>query len=164
MSTPSQNVTIERVRADLNGAYLAIAGIVVLNIAVFLDWASTEGDDNGFSGYEADSLIPFIAYLGVGFAVALLYAGQRAYRRQHRGLTLASLAVGVAALLQSLAWALDVPGAAERQSELGADLGTWVGVVGAALWVAGSALLAKEPEGDTEHDRGHHDAEAVHGR
>ena len=29
-----------------------------------------KGDDNGFSGYEADSLIPFIAYLGVLAAIA----------------------------------------------------------------------------------------------
>lgn len=157
MSDSNQNprVQIERVRANMTGAYVAIAGIVVFNIAVFLDWATNEGDAKGFSGYESDSLIPFMAYLGIGFAAALLYAGSRAYRRQHRGLSLASMAVGIAVLLQSLAWGLDIPGAAERQSELGADLGTWIGVLGAALWAVGSGLLAKEPEGDPEHDRVH---------
>jgi len=144
---------IERVAANVTGAYVAIAGIAIFNVAVFLDWATPEGDATGFSGYEADSLIPFQAYLGIGFAAALLYAAKRAYRNQHRGLSLASMAVGIAVTLQALAWGFDVMGAAERQSELNADLGTWVGLVGGILWAVGSGMLAKEPEGDTEHDR-----------
>jgi hypothetical protein len=126
-----------------------------LNIAVFLDWATPEGEEAGFSGYESDSLLPFAAFLGIGFAVALLYAASRAYRRQHRGLSLASMAVGLAVTLQSLAWILDVPGAAERQSELSADIGSWVGLVGAVVWTVGSGMLANEPEGDPERDRVH---------
>lgn len=152
-SSTTNDVTVERVRAAMTGAYVALAGVVIFNLAVFLDWATGEGDDSGFSGYESDSLIPFMAYLGIGFVAALLYAGKRAYRRQHRGLSLASMAVGIAVSLQSLAWILDVPGAAERQSELGADLGTWVGLLGAVLWAAGSGMLASQPEGDPEHDR-----------
>lgn len=163
MSTSTRDLTVDRVRAAMTGAYVALAGVVIFNLAVFLDWATSEGDDSGFSGYESDSLIPFMAYLGIGFAVALLYAGKRADRRQHRGLSLASMAVAVAVVVQCLAWLLDVPGAAERQSELGADLGTWVGLLGASLWAVGSGLLAKEPEGDVEHDRVHRttDADAV---
>jgi ABC-type Fe3+-siderophore transport system permease subunit len=137
----------------MTGAYVAIAGVVIFTIAVFLDWATPEGEDAGFSGYESDSLLPFAAFLGIGFTVALLYAASRAYRRQHRGLSLASMAVGLAVTLQALAWVINVPGAAERQSELNADLGTWVGLVGAAVWAIGSGMLANEPEGDIERDR-----------
>lgn len=151
-STSHAPARTERVAAPMTGAYVAIAGIALYNIAVFLDWATPEGDATGFSGYESDSLVPFQAYLGIGFAAALLYAGKRAYRNQHRGLSLASMAVGIAVTLQSAAWALDVQGAAERQSELGADLGTFVGLLGGILWAVGSGLLAREPEGDREHD------------
>lgn len=163
-SRHNSGVDIERVAANLTGLYVAIAGIVIFNIAVFLDWATNEGDDAGFSGYESDSLIPFMAYLGIGFAVALLYASKRAYRNQHRGLSLASMAVGLAVFLQALAWGFDIPGAAERQSELNADLGTWVGVLGGALWAIGSGLLAKEPEGDPEHDKVHNNKNTDAGR
>ena len=139
-------------RANLTGAYVATAGVVIFNIAVFLSWATTDGDES-FSAYEADSLWPFAAYLGIGFAVALLYASSRAYRRQHRGLSLASMAVGIAVTLQVLAWVLDVPGAAERGSEWSEDVGAYVGLLGAALWAIGSGMLAQELEGDPEHDR-----------
>ncbi len=145
-------VEIERVRANPTGMYVTIAGVVVFNIAVFLEWATTDSD--GFSGYEADSLWPYAAYLGLGFAVALLYAASRAYRRQHRGLTLASMAVGLATTLQCIAWLIDIPGAAERATGDPAA-GVWVGLLGALLWTVGSAMLANEPEGDPEHDRVH---------
>jgi ABC-type Fe3+-siderophore transport system permease subunit len=154
LSTPhTSGAELDRVRANMTGAYVAIAGVVIFTIAVFLDWATPEGEEAGFSGYESDSLLPFAAFLGIGFAVALLYAASRAYRRQHRGLSLASMAVGLAVTLQSLAWILDVPGAAERQSELSADIGSWVGLVGAVVWTVGSGMLANEPEGDPERDR-----------
>lgn len=147
---------VERVAANLTGAYVAVAGVVLLNVAVLLEWATYDAPtEGGYSGYEADSLNPFMAYLGVGFAVALLYAAKRAYRNQHRGLSLASMAVGLAVFLQTVAWVLDVPGAAERSSELGAGVGVYLALVGSALWAIGSGLLAKEPEGDTEHDRVH---------
>jgi len=156
LSTPhTSGAEPDRVRANITGAYVAIAGVVIFTIAVFLDWATPEGEEAGFSGYESDSLLPFAAFLGIGFAVALLYAASRAYRRQHRGLSLASMAVGLAVTLQSLAWIIDVPGAAERQSELSADIGSWVGLVGAVVWTVGSGMLANEPEGDPERDRVH---------
>lgn len=152
-NTQSSHV-VERVAASLTGAYVAIAGIVLLNVSVFLQWATNDDENgSGFSGFEADSLNPFMAYLGIGFAVALLYAGKRAYRRQHRGLSLASMAVGLAVFLQTAAWLIDVPGAAERSSELDAGAGVYLALIGAALWAIGSGLLAKEPEGDREHDR-----------
>lgn len=147
------DVRVERVQASLTGMYTAVAGIVILNAAVFLDWATPPGQATGFSGYESDSLIPFSAYLGIGFAIAMMYAARRAYRRQHRGLSLSSMAAGIAVTLLALAYALDVPGAAERQSELRPDLGVWIGLLGAAVWAIGSGLLAKEPEGDPERDR-----------
>ena len=55
------------------------------------------------SGYETDSLIPFVAYTSASASLpALLYAMTRAYRRQHRGLTLTSMAVAIAATLLAL--------------------------------------------------------------
>lgn len=152
-------VDIERVKANLTGLYVALAGVVIFNVAVFFEWATT--DDDGYSGYEADSLWPFAAYLGVGFAVALLYASKRAYRNQHRGLSLASMAVGLAITLQCIAWLLDVPGAAERNTGDPAS-GALIGLLGAVLWTVGSGLLAKEPEGDPEHDRVHTDHDSGH--
>jgi hypothetical protein len=152
-------VEIKRVRANPTGMYVAIAGVVIFNIAVFLEWATTDSD--GFSGYESDSLWPYAAYLGIGFAAAMVYAAKRAYRRQHRGLTLASMAVGLATTLQCLAWLVDIPGAAERDTG-DPSTGVWVGLVGALLWTVGSAMFAKEPEGDPEHDRVHTDRDTQH--
>src|SRR4051812_37379309 len=155
----TSGVEIERVRANPAGLYVTVAGVVIFNIAVFFDWATSRNDR--FSGYEADSLWPYAAYLGLGFAAALLYAAKRAYRRQHRGLTLASMAVGLATTLQCLAWLIDIPGAAER--EVGdPGFGVWIGLLGALLWTIGSAMFAKEPEGDPEHDRVHTDRDAEH--
>ena len=150
-------VEIERVRANLTGLYVTLAGVVIFNVAVFFDWATTDNDE--FSGYEADSLWPYAAYLGIGFAAALMYAAQRAYRNQHRGLSLASMAVGLATTLQCIAWLIDIPGAAERDTGDPAS-GLWIGLLGAILWTVGSGLLAKEPEGDPEHDRVHTDRDA----
>jgi hypothetical protein len=47
-------------RANLVGAYIAIAGIVLFNIAVYLDWAKPE-DGEGLSGFETDSVVPWRA-------------------------------------------------------------------------------------------------------
>lgn len=123
-------------------------GVVVFNIAPFLNWVNPEGDANPRTGYETDSLVPFIAYLGLGLLLALIYAGKRARRGQHRGLTLVSMAVGVAAFLQCLAFAIEPMGGLERGDALSADIGVWVGLIGAAIWAVGSGLLAKEIEGD----------------
>jgi len=101
-------------------------------------------------------VIPFSAYLGIGFAAALMYAGSRAYRRQHRGLSLASMAAGLAVTLYALSWLFDVPGAFGQQAGFASKIGVYVGLIGAAVWTIGSGLLAKEPEGDPEHDRVHH--------
>ena len=139
-------------RASPTGIYVAIIGIVLFNISPFLDWF-TNGDGESYSGYEGDSLIPFVAYLGVGLAIALLFAQGRAERRQHRGLSLATMAVGIAASLQALATILDVPGALERGENLDTELGVYVALLGAVVWAIGAAVLAKEPEGDPELDR-----------
>ena len=154
---------VEPVKANMTGAYVTVVGALLVVISVFLNWASSDQDDTSYSGYEADSLIPFAAYLGVGFAVALLYAGSRAYRRQHRGLSLASMAAGLAVTLFSVSWLLDIPGAFGQQSGFSAEAGVYVGLVGAILWSIGSGLLAKEPEGDVEHDRVHHDNRGTDG-
>ncbi|WP_222269661.1 hypothetical protein [Modestobacter marinus] len=136
-------------RAKPTGAYVAIAGIALFFIATFLDWVSTTGDQaTSASGYEADTVIAFTAFLGVGLAAALLYALQRARRNQHRGLTLTTMAVGFAAVLLSLGYVFDAPGAFERGADLNTEIGAWIGLLGGLLWAAGSALFAKEVEGD----------------
>ncbi|MGY2127733.1 hypothetical protein [Blastococcus sp. SYSU DS0617] len=137
-------------RANPMGAYVATAGVVVFLIATFLDWVSTQDDSVTGSGYETDTVIPLLAYLGIGLAAALLYAAGRARGRQHRGLSLVTMAAGVAATLLSLSYIIDAPGALERGGDYSAELGSWIGLVGALVWTIGAFLLAKEPEGDDD--------------
>ena len=136
-------------RAKPTGAYVAIAGIVVFLIATYLDWVSTTGEQaTSATGYEADTVIAFTAFVGIGLAAALLYALQRARRNQHRGLTLTTMAVGIAAVLLSLGYVFDPPGAFERGADLTTEIGAWIGLVGGILWAVGAGLFAKETEGD----------------
>ena len=145
-------------RANPMGAYVTVAGIALFTIAVFLDWLSADvsdaaqADGRSVSGYETDPLIPFVAYLGIGLAAALLYAMTRAYRRQHRGLTLASMAVGIAATLLALSYLIDAPGISENGGDLSPEVGVWLALVGGLLWAVGSGLFAKEIEGDDHLD------------
>jgi hypothetical protein len=142
-------------RANPVGAYVAITGIVIFAIATFLSWVSTQDSANpeSGSGYETDTVIPLLAYLGIGLAVALLYAISRARGRQHRGLSLVTMAVGIAAVGIALSYVFDAPGAFERGADLEAEAGPWVGLIGGIVWSVGAGLLAKEPEGDDDwHD------------
>lgn len=107
-----------------------------------------ENSDVSRVGYETDSLVPFTAYLGFGLLLAMLIAGKRARRGQHRGLTLVSMAVALAATIQCMAFALNPMGGLERGDLLSPQIGVYVGIVGAAIWAVGSGLLAKEVEGD----------------
>jgi len=146
-------------RARLTGLGVAGAGIVIFNIAPFLAWVSRPDENEqraNISGYETDSLLPFIAYLGLGLLLSMIYASRRSDRGQHRGLTLVSMAVGLAATLQCLAFAIDPMGDLERGYDLNVQLGLWVGLVGAIVWSVGSGLLAREVEGDD--DEGTHRA------
>jgi hypothetical protein len=135
-------------RARTTGLAVAGIGVLVFNVAALLDWVGVEGETGSRTGYETDSLVPFIAYLGLGLIAALVYAFKRARRGQHRGLTLTSLAVAIAATLFSLAYAVNPLGGLERGDLLSADIGVFLGILGAAVWAIGSALLAKEIEGD----------------
>ncbi len=135
-------------RANPMGAYVMTAGALLFFIATFLNWLSTEGDT--LTGYERDTVIPFTAFLGLGLAAALLYAAKRATRRQHRGLSLTSMAAGIAATGLALSFLIDAPGFVEAGSD--AEIGLYVALIGALVWTVGSFLLAKEPEGDIEHD------------
>src|SRR3954454_19218621 len=135
-------------RANPMGAYLALAGIALFTITVFLDWlsadvAGAQGDGRSVSGYETDPLIPFVAYLGIGLAAALLYAMSRAHRRQHRGLTLTTMAAGIAATLLALSYLIDAPGISEAGGDLSPEIGVWLALVGGLLWAAGSGMFAK---------------------
>lgn len=108
------------------------------------------------TGYETDSLVPFIAYLGLGLLIALAYATKRARRGQHRGLTLVTMAVGIATAIHCLAFAINPMGGLERGDELSTDIGVWVGLIGAIVWAVGAYLFAKEIEGDDhEHTDNH---------
>jgi len=138
-------------RANTMGAHVATAGVVVFLIATFLDWVSTEGEQStSGSGYETDTTIPLVAFLGIGLVVGLQYAATRARGRQHRGLSLTAMAVGIAAVLLSLGYIIDVPGAFERGSDLSTEIGAWIGLLGGIVWSVGAGLLAKEPEGDDD--------------
>lgn len=145
-------------RANPMGAYVAMAGIALFTIAVFLDWLSTDietgpqADGQSVSGYEVDSLVPFVAYFGIGLAAALLYAMARANRRQHRGLTLTTMAAGIAATLLALSYLIDAPGISESGTDLSPEIGVWLALLGGLLWAAGSGLFAKEIEGDDSRD------------
>ena len=156
MATTDSNSTHGRTldtarQANTMGAHVATAGVVVFLIATFLDWVSTEGADSTTgSGYETDTTIPLVAFLGIGLAVALQYAATRARGRQHRGLSLTAMAVGIAAVLLSLSYVIDVPGAFERGADLSTEIGAWIGLVGGVIWSVGAGLLAKEPEGDDD--------------
>jgi drug/metabolite transporter (DMT)-like permease len=140
---------------------VAAVGIVIFNVSPFMNWVNPAGGANPRTGYETDSLVPFIAYLGLGLLVALVYAAKRARRGQHRGLTLVTMAVGIAATLQCLAFAINPMGGLERGDDLSSDIGVWVGLIGAAIWAIGSGMLAKEIEGDDDERTDNYTRESV---
>ena len=125
-----------------------------LLVSIWLDWLRLgpgDSEQDPSSGYEGDSIIPFMAYLGVGFALALLYALKRADRRQHRGLSLASFAVGLASLLWCVSFIIDPVSTLQYpEGNVSVKWGAYLAALGALLWTLGSFLLAKEPEGDVE--------------
>ncbi|MCK6210111.1 hypothetical protein KZX45_06095 [Georgenia sp. EYE_87] len=137
-------------RARTTGLAAAAAGIVIFNISPLMNWVNPDDSADPRTGYETDSLVPFIAYLGLGLLVALVYAAKRARRGQHRGLTLVTMAVGIAATLQCFFFAINPMGGLERGDDLSSDIGVWVGLIGAAIWTVGAAMLAKEIEGDDD--------------
>ena len=149
-------------RATPVGAYVATLGSLILLVSVWLDWIGLgvgDSDPNPSSGYEADSLIPLMGLLGLGFSLALLYATKRADRGQHRGLSLSSMAVGLASLLWIVLFLIDPVETVKYAGYGGEDfpnvsteIGVWVGMLGALLWAVGSLILAKEPEGDIDRD------------
>ena len=149
-------------RAKPVGAYVATLGAIILFASMWLNWVGLGPNDSEVdpsSGYEADSLIPFMGLLGIGFSAALLYALKRADRGQHRGLSLASFAVGLASFLWILFFFIDpietvkyAGYRGESDPNVTTSWGVWIGLLGSLLWTLGSFLLAKEPEGDVEHD------------
>lgn len=142
-------------RANPMGSYIATGGALVLLVSVWLHWSGLGAGDSGardISGYESDSIIPFMGLLGLGFSLALLYATKRADRRQHRGLSLASTATGLASALWILLHVIDPIATAQYNENISIEYGAYIGLIGALIWTVGSFLLAKEPEGDVEHD------------
>ena len=148
-TAPSGATTTTSTRtAKTTGLAVAAAGVVVFNISPFLNWVNPAESADPRTGYETDSLVPFIAYLGIGLLVAMAYAVKRARRGQHRGLTLVSMAVAVAAALQCLAFAINPMGGLERGDDLSPQIGVFVGLIGALVWAYGSYKFAQEIEGD----------------
>jgi hypothetical protein len=158
--TTSSSTSHDRVddprRASPVGAYITTVGALIFLVSVWLDWVTLgpgDSEGNPSSGYEADSLIPFMAYLALGFALALLYATVRASQRQHRGLSLASMAAGFASLLWCLSFLFDPIATTQYNQNVSTEIGPYLGLLAALLWTVGSFLLAKEPEGDHEATR-----------
>jgi hypothetical protein len=137
-------------RASPAGLAVAGLGVVVLNVSPFLNWVNPAGPADPRTGYETDSLVPFMAYLGIGLLLAMVYAGKRARRGQHRGLTLVSMAVGVATAIQCTAYAIRPMAGLLRGDVAVPQIGVFIGIIGAAIWAIGSGLLAKEIEGDDD--------------
>jgi len=134
-----------RDRANPIGSLLAIIGIAAFSVAVFLDWLGpddkrAQGGARSISGYNLNTIIPFTALLGIGLAIALLYAQAKATRRQHRGLTLVTMAVGLAATGLAVAYLVT------------SKLGIFVALGGGALWALGAGLFATQAEGDDRYD------------
>ncbi|WP_337059775.1 hypothetical protein [Kineococcus sp. G2] len=144
------DLTRDTRRSSGKGLGVAALGVVVLNVAPFFDWVQFQGTEQGRVGYETDSLVPFTAYLGLGFLLAMAYARKRARRGQHRGLTLASMAVALATTVQWTAFAVQPMGGLERGDALTPEIGVYIAILGAAIWAIGSGLLAKEVEGDDD--------------
>ena len=138
--------------AKTTGLAIAAAGVLLFNISPFLNWVNPADGADPRTGYETDSLVPFIAYLGIGLVLAMAFAVKRARRGQHRGLTLVSMAVAVAAALQCLAFVLNPMGGLERGDDLSPQIGVFVGRVGALIWAYGSFKLAQDVEGDDHTD------------
>src|SRR3954447_5136634 len=154
MSDPAAATSTRVTDRHARSTGLAVAGLGILlfNIAPFLNWVDPGGNADPRTGVETDSLVPFIAYLGLGLLAAMAYAMKRARRGQHRGLTLVSMAVGLAATLQCLAFAINPIGGLERGDGLDPQLGVFVALLGAIIWSTGSGLLAREVEGDDDVD------------
>ena len=138
-------------KAKSTGLAVAALGVVILNVAPLMNWVGLGADEEPRrTGYETDSLVPFMAYLGLGLLLAMVYARGRSDHGQHRGLTLVSMAVALATTIQAVAFSLNPMGGLERGDDLSAQIGVYVAIIGAALWAIGSGLLAKEIEGDDE--------------
>lgn len=143
-------------RANPIGAYIAALGAIITLVSVWLGWVSLgegESEASTASGYEADGVVPLMGYLAVGFAVALLYATVRADRRQHRGLSLASMAVGLASLLWAVSYLIDPISTIQLADNVTTEIGVWIAILGTLLWTVGSFVLANEPEGDIDRTR-----------
>ena len=161
-SSPSTTSSSARVgddddrRASPVGAYIAALGGLIVFASIWFNWTTfgpADSEARPYAGYESDGVIPLMGYLGVGFALALLYATKRADRRQHRGLSLSSMAVGLAALLWCFSFANDPIASTQYNENVSTEIGIYIGMLGALLWTVGSFLLAKEPEGDHEQVR-----------
>ena len=90
---------------------------------------------------------PFRAYLALGAGLGLQVLVAKTGADWPDALT---MGVGLAATLQCIAFAVEPMGGLERGEDLAAQVGVYVGIVGASIWAIGCGLLAREIEGDDD--------------
>ena len=137
-------------RARSTGLAVAAAGILIFNVSPFLNWVDPRGDANPPHRLRDRLAYPLHRLSGPRPVGGDGVRDEQRPTGQHRGLTLVSMAVGIAATLQCLAFAINPMGALERGDDLATQIGVYLGLLGAVIWAIGSGLLAKEIEGDDD--------------
>ncbi len=107
------------------------------------------------NGYDLTPVLPFVALLGVGLVIAVLYAYGKAAHGQHRGLSLVTMASGLAAAGLAVCYLIDPPGLGGVVNTITTKIGIFVALASAALWSIGAGLSANQTEGD--HHEGYDD-------
>ncbi len=151
-------------RANPLGALLAVLGVAGFCVSIFLNWTGA-GSRTGvvdagpgeqtLNGYDLTPVLPFVALLGVGLVIAVLYAYGKAAHGQHRGLSLVTMATGLAAVGLAVCYLIDPPGLGGAANNVTTKIGIFVALASAAVWSIGAGLFADQTEGD--HHEGYDD-------
>lgn len=154
-------------RVNPAGLLLVLLGVAGYTVSVFLHWLG-QGKQTGVvdsgpgertvNGYDLNTVLPLLALLGIGLLIALIYAYGKAAHGQHRGLSLVTMAVGLATVGMAVCYLIDPPGVNGLANNLSTKIGPFVALASAAIWSIGAGLLANGTEGD--HHDGHPDQHA----